>query len=82
MATSAHNADVSLETFSPVVEAIYDCAIDPNGWHETVRVIARLCESQRSALGVHDCTTDRSDMIFRGLRGSNHSRLHEESTRG
>jgi hypothetical protein len=31
--------DISLETFSKVVESIYDCALDANHWLETLRLI-------------------------------------------
>jgi hypothetical protein len=37
---------IPLETFSKVVESIYDCAFDPNRWQGTVSMIAELSRSQ------------------------------------
>ena len=31
-----------LETFSKAVEAIYDCALDPTRWQDTISVVAEL----------------------------------------
>ena len=45
---------IPLETLSKVVEAIYDCALDPTRWQNTISVIAELLQSQRCAVGVHD----------------------------
>jgi DNA-binding CsgD family transcriptional regulator/PAS domain-containing protein len=44
--------DVGLESFSKVVEAIYDCSLDPTHWQNTVEMIGDLFTSQRCALGV------------------------------
>ena len=38
--------DIPLETFSKVVEAIYDCAPDPSGWPKTLGMIAELLRSK------------------------------------
>jgi hypothetical protein len=50
------NADreIGLETFSRIVESIYDCAFDPGRWDGAVRSIAELSGSQLSLLAVHD----------------------------
>jgi hypothetical protein len=37
--------DISLETFSKVVESVYDCAFDPNDWPETEGVGGKGCAS-------------------------------------
>ncbi len=54
MAQSAPFPDLPLGTFSKVVESVYDCALDPTHWPETVGMIAELCRSQYCALGVID----------------------------
>jgi hypothetical protein len=48
----ARHSDVGLEAFSKVVEAIYDCSLDPAHWQDTVEIIGELLTSQRCALGV------------------------------
>ena len=45
-------SEVGLESFSKVVEAIYDCSLDPTCWQGTVEMIGALLDSQRCALGV------------------------------
>ena len=83
LAKSNHNTDISLETFSRVVEAIYDCALDPNRWHQTVRQIASLSESQVCMLGVHDYTNGHSELSFKlGYDDPHWIRLHEETYKG
>jgi DNA-binding CsgD family transcriptional regulator/PAS domain-containing protein len=72
-----------IESFSRVVEAIYDCALDPNRWHVAVRMIADLLASQRCVLGVHDCANDRSELAFQlGYEDEEYWRLHEGKYRG
>ena len=70
--------DIPLETFSKVVEAIYDCAIDPNHWHNTIRQIAELVESKVCFLGVHDYTNASSELAFQWGYDEHYIRLHEE----
>ena len=71
--------EISLETFSKVVEAVYDCALDPNRWHDTVRMIADLLASQRCTLGVHDYANGCNDLMFQvGWDDEHYWRLHEE----
>ncbi len=72
------SSEVSLEAFSKVVEAVYDCALDPNHWHDTIRLIAALCESQVSILAVHDYTHGRSELTFGFGYTDKFVRLHEE----
>ena len=52
MTRSVKSSEVPLETFSKVVEAIYDCALDPTRWQDTIRLIAELCRSQVCIIGV------------------------------
>ncbi len=74
---------MSLETFSMVVEAVYDCALDPNRWHDAIRMIAELCESQRCVLGVHDFAHDRNELSFQlGYEDEEYWQLHEEKYKG
>jgi DNA-binding CsgD family transcriptional regulator/PAS domain-containing protein len=68
-----------LESFSRVVEAIYDCALEPNRWHGAVRMIADLLASQRCTLGVHDYQNGCNDLMFQlGWDDEYYWRLHEE----
>lgn len=50
---------IAVETFSRIVEAIYDCALDPEKWRGTLPLIADLLESQGSTFAIHD--TARGD---------------------
>jgi PAS domain-containing protein len=69
---------VQLETFSKVVEAIYDCALDPNRWQETIRLTAELCQSQVCIISVHDYTNGRSELAYNLGYTEKFIRLHEE----
>jgi DNA-binding CsgD family transcriptional regulator/PAS domain-containing protein len=72
--------DVSLEGFSKVVEAVYDCAVDPERWYDTLRQIAELCGSQTCILTVADFSTGRYDLAYKWGHGYSDEfhRLHEE----
>jgi len=75
----ARVASSEIESFSRVVEAIYDCALDPNCWHRAVRMIADLLASQRCTLGVHDYQNGCNDLMFQlGWDDEYYWRLHEE----
>src|SRR5262245_54017297 len=47
-------SEIPLETFSKVVESIYDCALDPNRWIDATEMIAQLVGAEVCLLGVHD----------------------------
>ena len=77
--TATTSSEISLEAFSKVVEAVYDCALDPNRWHDAVRMIAELLASQRCTLGVHDYANGCNDLMFQvGWEDEHYWRLHEE----
>jgi DNA-binding CsgD family transcriptional regulator/PAS domain-containing protein len=79
MSYSGADSEISLQTFSKVVEAVYDCALDPTRWDGTLRLISDLCESQVSQMSVHDYINGRTELAF-GLAYSEHFiRLHEET---
>ena len=78
MADNGKNLDLPLETFSKVVEAVYDCALDPNRWHDTVRLMGDLCRSPVCMLGVHDYANGRSEMAYQVGYDERFIRLHEE----
>ena len=83
VSNSGNCSEISLEAFSKVVEAVYDCALDPNRWHSTVRLIADLCQSQRCVLGVHDYTNARSELNFQlGYEDEHYWRTHEDKYKG
>jgi DNA-binding CsgD family transcriptional regulator/PAS domain-containing protein len=80
VANSDNGSDVSLEAFSKVVEAVYDCALDPNRWQDTIELIAELCRSQTCIITVHDLANERNELAYKwghGYTGEFH-RLHEE----
>jgi len=80
---SAKSSEVPLETFSKVVEAIYDCALDPTRWQDTIRLIAELSRSERCVLGVHDYASGQSELSFHlGYEDEEYWRLHESKYRG
>jgi DNA-binding CsgD family transcriptional regulator len=55
MARSQH----SLEAFSKAVEAIYDCALNPDGWRQALRLIGCLTDSPDVAVAIVDYTQRR-----------------------
>ena len=80
MANSDTKPDVSLEAFSKVVEAVYDCALDPNRWHETVRLIADLLREpslHRSVCTITQTVSATCRSKWVGTT-STYWRLHEE----
>ena len=78
MAQKGTSPEVPLETFSKVVEAIYDCALDPTRWHDTIRLTAELCRSQVCIIGVHDYANGRSELSYNLGYTDKFIRLHEE----
>ncbi|MEQ1714385.1 MAG: hypothetical protein ABL907_00135 [Hyphomicrobium sp.] len=52
-------ANQSVEDFSAVIEAIYDCALDPDKSRDALPRIANLLDSASSTFAVHD--TGRGD---------------------
>jgi DNA-binding CsgD family transcriptional regulator len=55
---------IPAETFSKVIGAIYDCALDPSRWQETVGMIGELCRSEYCVLGVLDTRNERIELTF------------------
>ena len=51
--------ECSLDAFSKVVEAIYDCALNPDHWRETLRLVAELTDTPKIAIGVMDYAQER-----------------------
>ena len=79
MCTSNHCSQISLDAFSEVVEAVYDCAFDPNHWHDIVRMIADLSGSQRCTFGVHDYANGCDELIFQFVwEDASSCRLHKK----
>jgi hypothetical protein len=78
VANSNSEKRISLEAFSKVVEGVYDCALDPNRWHDTIRMIADQCGSQVSIFAVHDFARNRSELTFGIGYSEKFVRLHEE----
>jgi DNA-binding CsgD family transcriptional regulator/PAS domain-containing protein len=80
MAKNGKRQDATLETFSKVVEAIYDCALDHTRWQDTLVLIAELCRSQTCILTIHDLANERYEMAYKVGHGYTDEflRLHEE----
>ena len=57
-------SEIPLETFSKVVELIYDCALDPNRWIDTAGMIAQLVGSEFCLLGVKDLKNMRHALML------------------
>ena len=55
---------LSLHTFSDVVGAIYDCALDPERWHATLLLVSELMASPYGGLAIHDYAHDRTGRLF------------------
>jgi DNA-binding CsgD family transcriptional regulator/PAS domain-containing protein len=73
-------SDVPLETFSKVVEAVYDCALDPNRWPNALSLLSELLQSQRLGLGVHNHINHRDDLAFQlGIENDDYWRQHQET---
>jgi len=61
-----------------VVERIYDCALDPSRWSETLRLIIELCRSQNCSLSVYNLQSRRDEMTFQVGIDERYQRLYEE----
>jgi DNA-binding NarL/FixJ family response regulator len=72
--------DISPKTFSKVVGAVYDCALDTSRWQDTLRLMAELCRSQTCIIGVTDFATGRYDLAYKWGHGYSveFHRLHDE----
>jgi DNA-binding CsgD family transcriptional regulator/PAS domain-containing protein len=55
---------VGVKDFSDVVGAIYDCALDPERWRDTLPRISALTSSPYGALAIHDNVQARSGRVF------------------
>jgi hypothetical protein len=72
-------AGIPLETFSKVVESIYDCALEPNHWPETLRLIVDRLISQYGILGVQDLSNLCAEMTFQvGIDAYYHPLVEEK----
>ena len=57
-------SEIPLETFSKVVELIYDCALDPNRWIDTAGMIAQLVGSESCLLAINDLKSKRRALML------------------
>ena len=69
---------IPLETFSKVVELIYDCALNPNRWIDTADMIAQLVGAEACQLGVHDMKNVHHGVMFQGGVEERYVRLYAE----
>jgi DNA-binding CsgD family transcriptional regulator len=75
-------SDIPLEDYSKVVEAIYDCALEPDRWQDAVRMVAELSRSQWCVLGAADLAKGHNELIFRHGFDEEFWRLHETKYKG
>ena len=71
-------SEIPLETFSKVVELIYDCALNPNRWIDTADMIAQLVGAETWQLGVHDMKNVHHGVTFQGGAEERYERLYAE----
>jgi DNA-binding CsgD family transcriptional regulator/PAS domain-containing protein len=74
--------DIALETFSKVVEAVYDCALDPTRWENTLPLIAELFRSRVCIIGVYDYANRRGELTYNFGQAEEYIQLHEEKYKG
>jgi len=65
----------SPQALSTLIGAIYDCAIDPDRWDETLRAIGDALASRNAVLHLNDLTQDR--ILFDKFTGPGHAVLSE-----
>jgi DNA-binding CsgD family transcriptional regulator/PAS domain-containing protein len=68
----------SIREFSKVVEAIYDCAIDPDRWRATLPMICEFMTSPYGALAIHDYDQDRTARLYDHGYDEEYLRLYAE----
>jgi DNA-binding CsgD family transcriptional regulator/PAS domain-containing protein len=71
---------VPLETFSKVVESIYDCALDVSGWPETIGMIVELCRSINGILVVYDLKNRGGELTYHARVEEHYQQLHNVYT--
>jgi hypothetical protein len=49
----------SLGAFSDTVEAIHDCALNPQRWRDTLRLVGQLTDTPIIAIGIMDYDQER-----------------------
>jgi len=74
--------ELSLEAFSKVVEAIYDCALNPEHWRETLRLIVELTESEKAAIGITDHEQGRVVRLYHWGYDEQYIRLYVQKFAG
>lgn len=62
-----------------LVDAIYECALSIDRWHDTLRLIRELCDSPASMFVMHDCDSGCSRLIASTGYTAAFSRLYEET---
>src|SRR5262245_66086517 len=70
-----------LESFSRVVEAIYDCALDQSQWLHAIKLIADLCESRVVYFAIHDYLKEHTELAVGIGLSERFMRLYEETYR-
>jgi DNA-binding NarL/FixJ family response regulator len=70
--------DIPFETFCQVVESVYDCALDPSRWQQTIGMIGELCRSHYGLLGLIDLENKRCELMYHNGYDDHYRRLFEE----
>ncbi len=69
---------ISAQALSDTIGAIYDCALDPDRWQDTIRQIVVLSDSRGCGLCVHDMKNFQNDRLFELGYDPRFSKLHSE----
>jgi len=56
--------EISAQSLSDTIGAIYDCALDPDQWQDTIQQIVELCESSGGGICVHDYKNVQNERLF------------------
>ena len=71
-------SDIPLESFSEVVESVYDCALDPSCWQQTIGMIGELFRSHYGLLGIIDLERKRYELTYQKGFDDRYRQLFEE----
>ncbi len=56
--------EASVSELSKAIEAIYDCAIDPERWRTTLPALGKIMDSPYGALAIHDYSRQFTDRVY------------------
>lgn len=78
MVQSGKCAEFRPQTFMRVIEAIYDCSLDPYRWQKALCMIAESCRSHYGSLRISDLENGRDELTFYVGDDQRYERLHKD----